>query len=448
MSGLPEGWEATTLGDVTSQRAEKISPQDQPDLPFIGMDDIEGHTGQLLGQQRTGDFKSSVTRFEVGDILYGRLRPYLNKVWQAEFTGTASAEFIVLPNSYALEQGYLQRMLMGRDFVNFTALVSTGDRPRVSFQSIAGFEFPLPPLAEQRRIVEKLDQISARTRAAKDHLTHVQTLATRAKQTTLAAAFRGELTEDAKSPRPKTKTVTIKDPFTHTQEAPQTWEQFAFSDVCKIVGGSQPAKSNFVYTPHEGYIRLIQIRDYKSDKKATYIPEGLARRFCSETDIMIGRYGPPIFQILRGLRGAYNVALMKAEPTDAVDREFLYWYLRHPTLFQYVEIDSKRTAGQDGVNKAHLQKWPVLLPPLEEQAEIVRRIEAAFARIDQMVAEAAKALALLERLEQQLLAKAFRGELVPQDPNDEPASALLARIREARANAPKPKRTRKKKAAS
>jgi type I restriction enzyme S subunit len=83
------------------------------------------------------------------------------------------------------------------------------------------------------------------------------------------------------------------------------------------------------------------------------------------------------------------------------------------------------------------------LAPLEEQREIVRRIEAAFARIDRLAAEAAKALKLVGHLDQRILAKAFAGNLVRQDPSDEPAETLLARIREARAIAPKAKRGRK-----
>lgn len=96
------------------------------------------------------------------------------------------------------------------------------------------------------------------------------------------------------------------------------------------------------------------------------------------------------------------------------------------------------------INQKALNSTPVPVPPIEQQTEIIRRIEAAFARIDRMVSEATRAAELLEWLEAQLFANAFRGELVAQDPADEPASALLARIREARASAPKPKRTRKR----
>jgi type I restriction enzyme, S subunit len=84
-----------------------------------------------------------------------------------------------------------------------------------------------------------------------------------------------------------------------------------------------------------------------------------------------------------------------------------------------------------------------LLPQPAEQAEALRRVEAAFAQIDRLAAEAAAARRLIDRLDQAILAKAFRGELVPQDPSDEPASALLARLRAERAEAPQQRRWRR-----
>ena len=89
---------------------------------------------------------------------------------------------------------------------------------------------------------------------------------------------------------------------------PKDWEGLKIGDIVKFEGGAQPPKSEFKSVNEEGYVRLIQIRDYKSDNYITFIPENLARKFCDETDVMIGRYGPPIFQILRGIKGAYNVA--------------------------------------------------------------------------------------------------------------------------------------------
>ena len=97
-----------------------------------------------------------------------------------------------------------------------------------------------------------------------------------------------------------------------------------------------------------------------------------------------------------------------------------------------------------GLNLRDVRRLPVPLAPIEEQREIVRRIETAFARIDRLSTEAEKALKLADRLDQRILAKAFEGKLVPQDPNEEPATALLKRIQEERANARKSKKTSSK----
>jgi len=229
--------------------------------------------------------------------------------------------------------------------------------------------------------------------------------------------------------------IIISDYYSHEIVAPNSWEKALFSEICQIIGGSQPPKEYFINEPQEGYIRLIQIRDYKTDKFATYIPIELAKRFCQKEDIMIGRYGPPIFQILRGLEGAYNVALMKAEPnTNLFDKEFLYYFLQTPQLFNYVASASLRTAGQDGVRKELLDNYPVFVPPLNEQRRIVAKIEALKAR-SQRVKEELEAIApLLDQFRQSVLAAAFRGDLTAdwreKNPDVEPASELLKEIRE------------------
>jgi type I restriction enzyme, S subunit len=162
-----------------------------------------------------------------------------------------------------------------------------------------------------------------------------------------------------------------------------------FEDVCELVGGSQPSKDHFIYQPKDGYIRLIQVRDYRTEKFITYIPKDKARRFCNKDDIMIGRYGPPIFGIFKGLEGAYNVALMKAVVNEKIcNKKYFYWFLKTDKLRQFVEHSSKRAAGQDGVRKELLDKYPVFLPPSPEQKRIVAILDKAFAAIAKAKANA------------------------------------------------------------
>lgn len=157
----------------------------------------------------------------------------------------------------------------------------------------------------------------------------------------------------------------------------QQWTPTTLGELLIFTGGSQPPLSVFSKTEHEGYIRLIQIRDYKTDKYTTYIPKDLARRFCDADDIMIGRYGPPIFQILRGLEGAYNVALIKVTPKGNILKDFAWHYLRNDRLFKHIDKLSRRTSGQTGVDLNELENYPIQLPPLAEQQKIAQALTDA-----------------------------------------------------------------------
>ena len=143
---------------------------------------------------------------------------------------------------------------------------------------------------------------------------------------------------------------------------------FKMDDVVLFQGGSQPDKRYFEYEPTKDNVRLIQIRDYRTDRYKTYIPKTMAKRHCTKGDIMIGRYGPPIFQIFKGLDGAFNVAMMKATPKMG-EREFVRAFLKQDCLLRYLESFSKRTAGQDGIQMDKLKAYPFPFPPLPLQRE-------------------------------------------------------------------------------
>lgn len=195
-------------------------------------------------------------------------------------------------------------------------------------------------------------------------------------------------------------------------KGPEGSELTTLGSVCKFVGGSQPPKSQFIDEPREGYVRLIQIRDYKSDKKAVYIPKELARRFCVADDVMIGRYGPPLFQILRGLDGAYNVALMKAVPEETVlSKNYLFHFLRHRDILNYIIASSARAAGQIGLNKETIEPYPIYVPDLSVQAAIVNTIEQLESGTQNLVSVFEKKLAALDELKKSLLQQAFTGQL-------------------------------------
>jgi type I restriction enzyme, S subunit len=162
----------------------------------------------------------------------------------------------------------------------------------------------------------------------------------------------------------------------------EQWPFKRLSDVCSFQGGSQPPKSNFIQEPKQGYVRLLQIRDFTSDSKAVYIPEDLAKRRCEKNDIMIGRYGASVGQIHRGKEGSYNVALIKTIPDlNLINRDYFYYYLQSP-LFQEPLRKVSARAAQAGFSKGDISDFKIPLPSLEKQQRIVSILNEAFRNID------------------------------------------------------------------
>lgn len=125
------------------------------------MEHVESQTMKLLGRGEASSLKSSSVRFRKGDVLYGKMRPYLNKVWLAEFDGLCSAEFLGFPKFEGLNSQLFAYRLNSQDFVNFANHQVSGDRPRVAFEKLAAFPCLLAPSGEQERIVAKLDSMLA-----------------------------------------------------------------------------------------------------------------------------------------------------------------------------------------------------------------------------------------------------------------------------------------------
>ena len=94
---LPQGWASVALGELTKPSRPALSPKENPHLPFVGMEQVESQTRRLLGTLSSSEMKSTAFHFQPGDVLYGKLRPYLNKVHCADLEGLCSSEFIVMP---------------------------------------------------------------------------------------------------------------------------------------------------------------------------------------------------------------------------------------------------------------------------------------------------------------------------------------------------------------
>ena len=190
---------------------------------------------------------------------------------------------------------------------------------------------------------------------------------------------------------------------------PVDWRIESVGNVFEFSGGSQPPRSTFIFKSKKGYLRLLQIRDYKSENHLTFIPENLAQKKCEADDIMIGRYGPPIFQILKGLEGAYNVALIKAIP-KGIDKAFAYHFLKQNVLFEFVEKLSQRSSGQTGVDLVQLRGYLFPLPPTQTEQQAIATalsdVDAFISSLDELIS---KKKAIKQGAMQQLLTPPSKG---------------------------------------
>jgi type I restriction enzyme, S subunit len=301
----------------------------------------------------------------------------------------------------------------------------------------------IPPLPEQRRIVAKLDRLSARSAAARDHLAHTTTLATRAKQAILAAAFDGALSANWRSaklaPDWSLETVGKLVPRVTAGKNMKCEERPPMEDENGVVKVSAVSWGRF------DALASKTLPTSFSPPPTTLIENGDLLFSRANTIELVGA----CVIVENAKKNLYLSDKVLRLEVRANERPWLMYYLRSPKGRSYIESESSgNQLSMRNLSQKALFKMPLPWPSEGERNEIVRRIEVAFARIDRLTEEATRAAYLVDRLDERLLAKAFAGELVLQDPNDEPAETLLARIRETRAAAPKPTRRRKKKAAA
>lgn len=238
----------------------------------------------------------------------------------------------------------------------------------------------------------------------------------------------------------------------------QDWRICPLSDIADVQGGIQvgkkrPAGVALVEVPYlrvanvqRGWLRLNEI------KTLAVTAEERDRLLLKDGDILMNEGGDRDKlgrgwvwrEEVLGCIHQNHVFRVRLKDPDFTP-EFVSHYANEFGQAYFID-QGTQTTNLASISKRRVMALPVPVPPAAEAREIVRLISAAFARADRLEAEAARARALLDRLETAILAKAFRGELVPQDPNDEPASVLLDRIRAGRAAAPKPKRGRARKA--
>ena len=321
---------------------------------------------------------------------------------------------------------------------------------------------PLAPFAEQTRIVEKLDEVLAQVDTIKARLDGIPAILKRFRQSVLAAAVSGRLTEEWRKNssnievdlvslnKDKNKLIEnklIKNDLSfeyaeRMYDAPDSWAILKLKSVAKKITDGEH-KTPIRQQSGRYLISARNVRDgYISLENVDYVDE-------SEYQKLRQRCDPNKGDILISCSGSVGrVSLVDADDKYVMVRSaalvklldeymlnyFLVYALQSPQLQKRIDESSKSTA-QSNLFLGPIKELEVPLPPIEEQREIVRLVDQYFAFADTIEAQVKKAQTRVDNLTQSILAKAFRGELVAQDPDDEPAEKLLERIAQARKEA-------------
>jgi type I restriction enzyme S subunit len=491
-NALPAKWSTAELGDLVTVCRPRADPREFPDMPFVGMDNVEAHTMRLLGTVPAGTMRSNATHFYPQDVLYGRLRPYLNKVLAPTFEGLASAEFIPLTPSPGVDRDFVRYRLNAADFVSFTSHLDEGDRPRVDWNGIRQFQVSLPPSAEQGRIVEILDSYVTRLDSAGASLKRVQDKLNAYRASVLKAAVEGRLVpteaslartekrayepaeallarivkerrrrwEEAELTRLRAAGKTPKDdrwrakyeeqavPDTSTlPDLPEGWCWASWAQV----GFSQNGRAFPSSEYRDTGVRLLRPGNLHgsgrvewSDKNTRHIPEKWASDYpgylIGPDELVINLTAQSLADEFLGrvcLTGSgehclLNQRIARLTPILLSSR-FMLCLFKSAWFRMFVAALNTGSLIQH-MFTSQLKAFVFPLPPLAEQERIAAEVERLTTIGEFGNASADHAARRVRALRQAVLEWAFQGRLVDQDPTDEPAETLLARIRAVRAS--------------
>lgn len=440
---LPKTWEWITLESINNRKPKSITPSKFPNQEFEIYSVPTFPTGKpeiLKGKE----IKSGKQEVSLNEVLICKINPRINRVWivgkKKDLPQIASTEWIVVKTPYQVDPLYLLRVCQSNYFRNLlTSNVSGvgGSLTRARPKEVLKYPIPLPPLAEQKRIVAKLDTLMGHVERSKEQLAKVPALLKAFRQSVLAQAVSGQLTEDWREG--KEYSIKLQPPIQidlpKETKTLSKWSWNKLIKLAKLESGHTPRKSVLEYWK-DGDIPWISLQDIRAahgkviyqtkymptqlgidNSSARLLPKGTV---CFSRDISVG------FVTIMGkpMSTTQHFANWIVDINKLDNKYLMYCFM--------ASKDSLIGNGQGTTVKTiympALKKMYLLTPPLQEQKEIVKRVEALFAKADTIEAQYQAAQEHLETLPQALLAKAFRGELVEQDPSDEPARELLARI--------------------
>ena len=407
-------------------------------MPWIGPADLTGYKGTYISRGRRdlstqGIANSGAVIMPKGTVLFSSRAP-IGYCVIANGEVSTNQGFKSLICCAGVTPEYVRHYL--RSSVDYVDSLASGTTFReVSGRKVGDVAFPLCSGREQRRIVAKLDALITRLARAREELGRAAVLSKMLRHRAAEVVF-GHLNQ----PKVGWRYLKLRDLLTAGPS--NGWSP-------KSDAGATGALTLKLTATTSGRLRL----DDRAVKRIYEVPGEDSKYWLRDGDLLVQRanalehvgasaiyHGPEKTYI-------YPDLMMRLRFDNPVLTKLVWYQLNSPTGRKYLQERATGTAGNmPKISGSVIRDFPITLPSEVEQKAVAQKLDMAFARADRLEAEATRARALLDRLEAAILAKAFRGELVPQDPKDEPASVLLDRIRAKRAAAPKPKRGRARKA--
>ena len=448
MSELPEGWASTNLADIGRWSSGGTPSRSKAEyfgqgVPWVKSGDLPD--GLILGTEEQitelGLNNSSAKLMPAGTIslaLYGATIGKLGFLTFPAATNQACAN--VVPNKELIEPRYLFFYLMSERKI----LIDKGQggaQPNISQEIVKAHPIVLAPLNEQRRIVAKLEKLLSRVNATQVRLATIPHILKQFRHSVLTAACSGRLTADWRLEH----SIKAEENSNHlicqtdVDSLPDTWRLKEMSMLASIHHGFAFKSKDFggrgpiVLTPgnftERGTLDFCNKRVVRLARK----PEAKWRLNNGDLLVVMTDLSPKklilgstvLLQSSETVLHNQRIGLIK--PKSNIQADYLRYAMLRPGFKRYVDETATGSLIQHTSPDRILAGW-IPVPPQSEQQEIVRRVEALFKTADAVEARYRTAKAHVDKLTQSILAKAFRGDLVPQDPNDEPASILLERI--------------------
>ena len=388
---LPTGWENLQFHDVCDLVKDSYQPVNGGSTPYIGLEHLAQGFPTFVGRGAESEIRSSKTAFKAGDILFGKLRPYLRKGAQADFDGISSTDILVFRAAERCESNFLKYLIHSNEFIDYAKSTTSGvQHPRTSWPSLRKFQLSLPPLPEQKKIAHILSTVQ---RAIEAQERIIQTT------TELKKALMHKLFTEGTRGEPQRQT--------EMGPIPESWEVKQLGEIARIERGKFSHRPRNEPRFYGGAYPFVQTGDVSNcdghvrSYSQTLNEEGLAisKMFPSGT-ILITIAANIGFTGILQFDSACPDSLIGVSPSRCIETVFLNYYL----MTQQPQMDQLAPKGtQKNINIQFLKPWPVPLPTLEEQKAIAEAFSATDQKISFATAKRDELQALFRTLLHELM---------------------------------------------